>query len=172
MTDETAVATEASAPRLARFALIAAAAIVLVIIVVVTVKAATSTPQASLGETAVVDLVLGSCLAEDETDLDEYTVVGCAEPHPQQVVATVDLGKTENVYTQFSAMSSYAQEICNRFIEYGLFVSDDAGTDDYELVVLGMPSEQAFADGETTALCAIVDSEGGQLRESLYQPMP
>ena len=172
VTDETTAAKPAFRPRLAIIGIVAASVVALVILIIIVVKIAGGAVQVPLGVTDSDELQLGSCLEEEDADLDEYTVVDCSVGHPQQVVATIDLGKTENVYTQYAAMSSYAQEVCDRLIEYGLYVREDTSSDDYEFVVLAMPTEKQFEGGQTDALCAIVHTEGDELTESFYRPMP
>lgn len=172
VTDETTPAKPAFRPRWGLIGIVVASAIALIIVIVIVAKIAGAAVQVPLGVTDSDELQLGSCLEQEEADLDEYTVVDCSVGHPQQVVATIDLGKGENVYTQFAAMSSYAQEVCDRLIEYGLFVREHVSSDDYEFALLAMPTEKQFEAGHTEALCAIVHSEGDELTESLYRPMP
>ena len=159
-------------PRWALIGLIAAGTVLLIILAVIVVKVVAATPQPRLGVTSSGELLPGSCVEEEDTDLEKYTVVDCGRPHPQQIVASIDLGKGENVYTQYSAMSSYAQEVCDRLIEYGLYLRSELSYDDYEFVVVAMPSEQQFDDGQQSAMCAIVHSDGDELTESYYQKMP
>lgn len=169
---EAPVATAPFRPRWGLIGVIAAGSVLLIILTVIIVKVIVSTPRAPLGVTSFDELQPGSCLDEDETDLDEYTVVDCSEAHPQQVIALIDLGKTDNVYTQFSSMSSYAQQICDRFIEYRLYLREAPNYDDLEVTLLAMPTEDQFNDGLETARCAIISSEGDDLTESYYRAMP
>lgn len=159
-------------PRWALIGIIAASVVLFIILAVIVVKVVAASPPVQLGVTDAGDLQLGSCLEQAAVDLEEYTVVDCGLAHPQQIVATIDLGKTENVYTQYSAMSVYAQEICDRLIEYRLYLREGPAYDDYEFVVVDMPSQGEFDDGEQRALCAIIASDGDDLTESYYRAMP
>jgi hypothetical protein len=169
---EAPIETTPFRPRWAIVGVIAGLTVLIIIVVVIIVKVAVNSTLVPLGVTSANELQTGSCLAEGATDLAEYTVVDCGLPHPQQVVALIDLGKTDNIYTQFSAMSSYAQEICDRLIEYRLYLREGPTYDDYQLVVVGMPSEQQFADGGQFARCAIIHTAGDELTESYYKAMP
>ncbi len=75
-----------------------------------------------MGVTAVADLQPGARLAEDSLELAEYTVVSCSDAHPQQVITTYDLALGRDVYTSYAAIPALAQEICDRYLEYDLYV--------------------------------------------------
>ncbi len=177
VTDETA-ATEtpesSPAPRRnwARLALIAAGAVAVAIVVIVVVRVLLATPHPTLGETQARDLQPGSCVAEEAADLASYTVVDCGSSHPQQVFGTMDLRIDSDIYTEFETMRAYADEICARYLEYGLFVKSGIRNDAYVATSIGMPTEQEFSDGERTALCAIAALDGSALTTDLYQRMP
>lgn len=159
-------------PRWGLIGLIAAATIVIALIAIVGFRALQSVPRPPLGETAVADLQLGSCLAEGDADLGEYTVVECGGAHPQQVVGPVDLSIDPGEYSRLSAMTSYAQAVCDRFIEYGLYLRDGVTQDEYALTAMAVPTEDEFADGRTTAYCAVSALDGSDLTEDLYRPVP
>jgi hypothetical protein len=159
-------------PRWARIGIIAAAAVVVAIVAIVGFRALLSNPAPPLEVTAAADLQLGSCLAEDGTDLESWTVVDCATGHPQQVVASMDLSVVTNVYSAFSAMTSVAEEICDRYLEYDLFVQPVADPKTHDLVAIAVPSLEQYEAGETIALCAIVALDGAELTGDLYRPMP
>lgn len=177
VTDETAATgtpETAPAPRRnwARLALIAAGAVVVAIVVIVVVRVLLATPHPSLGETQARDLQPGSCVTEEATDLASYTVVDCGSGHPQQVFGTIDLRIDSDIYTEFETMRAYADEICARYLEYGLFVKSGISNDVYVAKSIAMPTEQEFGDGERTALCALTASDGSALTADLYQRMP
>lgn len=159
-------------PNWLRLGLIVAAGIVVALLAVILVKSLVSAPRPALGETDAPSLHLGSCLAESATDLATYAVVDCATAHPQQVVASIDMSIAAHVYTDFRAMGVYADEVCDRFIEYGLFVKPHIRNTEYDLVALAVPSQQQFDAGQVSALCAITSKNGSQLTEDLYEPMP
>ena len=102
----------------------------------------------------------------------EYTVVPCSTPHPQQIVGTVDMSVRSVNYTDYSAIAVFVAEVCERFVEYSLFVRDDITADDHRTQVLAIPSEKEFDGGTTDALCTISARDGSDLTESLYRPLP
>lgn len=172
MTAEQPAPAAAFRPRWGLIGLIAAAVVILAVVAVIAVRLLLASPHPTLGDTDAADLQLGSCLREDEPDLDEYTVIDCSRDHPQQVVAEIDLAKTGVEYTHYESMAVYAQEVCDRYFEYGLFVREGTNSG-YGFALLAMPDEDDFADGDSTrALCAIVHEDGDDLDEDLYQPMP
>ena len=156
----------------ARLGLIAAGAVVVALIAVVLVRGALSAPRPALGEADASSLQLGSCLAEAAVDLERYTVVDCGSAHPQQVVGVVDMTVDSNIYTEFSAMSSYADEVCKRYLEYGLFVKPGVKNDLHEAVAIAVPTEEEFDAGSAEARCAITSRDGSDLTADLYQAMP
>ena len=170
------VTDDANQPRGARFprwaiVLIAAAgalvaaAIALVIAVTVGVLSGPT-----LGATDAGLLAPESCLSQSSAELT-YTVVDCETAHAQQVVAEIDLSRNTAQYTTLAALTSYAGEICDRFFEYGLFVSSSAD-DRYRLVAIAVPTPEALAAGESRALCSIVAVDESPLVGSLYRAMP
>lgn len=176
MTTPTEDAAAARRPRWGLIGIIAAATIVVAVIALVVVRSFLSTPHPPLGVTAVEDLQLGSCLEENTQDAPQYTVVDCRAPHPQQVVGSIDLSISTASYTHFESMAIYAQEVCDRYLEYGLFVPERIASvqvrDSYELLLLGMPTEEQYDAGPTTAFCAIRAVDGSPLTEDLHEPLP
>lgn len=126
----------------------------------------------SLGLTAADDLRPGACLAEVARDLPEYTTVDCAESPAQQVVADIDLGRNTAQYTTAASLDAYAQEICDRFLEYDLFVPVGVDDETYDLVAITVPTPEDAAAGDTTARCSIIARDGSPLPGSLYREMP
>lgn len=162
-----------SLPRWARFGIILLAAIVVVLVAIVAVRLATRVPAIPLGVTAVDDLRPGACLAEDARDAAEYTVVGCGEAHAQQVFAVADLDLDDDVYALVDdALVVFGDQVCDRYLEYRLFLLDDLETSDFEAYAIAVPTSAAYADGDTEALCAIADDDGAALTSDLYRAMP
>jgi hypothetical protein len=159
-------------PRWGRIGIIAAAAVVVAIIATVGVRMVLADPRPALGVTAAADLRLGSCLAEAGVDLERWTVVDCSVGHPQQVVASMDLSVVTNVYSAFSAMTTVAEEICDRYLEYDLFVQESVDSTTHDLIALAVPSQEQYEAGDTRALCAIVALDGTPITTDLYRPMP
>jgi len=165
--------TPVAAPRnWARLALVAAAAVVVAIVLVVVIRVALTSTHPALGATQSRELQPGSCLAEAEPDLASYTVVDCSTGHPQQVFGTIDLRVDSDIYTEFDTMRAYADQICERYLEYGLWVKSGIRNDVHAAHSLAMPTEQEFADGVRDALCAITSADGSELTADLYQRMP
>ena len=169
----------AAPPRQTRWALIgivAAITIVVALVVLVSVRALISVPYPEPGVVDADKLILGSCLAEDSVDAAQYTVVDCSQAHPQQVVADIDLTISTADYTHFESRALYAQEVCDRFLEYGLFVPDRIADvfvrASYELRLISMPSQEQLEAGRTTTFCAIRAVDGSLLTENLYEPLP
>lgn len=160
-------------PRWARIGLITFLAIVVALATVVVVRVATRTPAIPLGATAVEDLLPGSCLEEAGRDLDEYTVVPCQDEHPQQVFAVAELELTPDVYTLVDeAIGMFGDEVCDRYLEYRLFLLADLDRGDYEVYAIAVPSVDDYAAGRTDALCAIAPLDGGTMTGDLHRPMP
>lgn len=161
------------APRWGLIGIIAGVTVVVAIAATVGIRALIARPAPSLGVTAAADLRPGSCLADPaDAATDEVTVVDCGSPHPQQVVGTVDLSIDTQAYTQFSAMSTYADEVCDRFLEYGLLVSDGVDADGYDLMAVAVPSESDYVGGRSEAYCAVQALDGSPLVGDLYRPLP
>ena len=171
MTVESAPPATTRLPRWAIVLLVAAGAFVLTVVGLVVGFIVAVIAEPALGITESSAVRPGSCLAETEPDLASYTVVDCAEAHPQQVIAEIDLGRNTAQYTTASALSSYADEICARFLEYGLFVTD-AVDERFTVVALAVPSPEAAAAGSTAARCSLTSADGSALSESYYRAMP
>lgn len=174
MPEETPPAeTPVASPRnWARLALVAAAAVVVAIVLVVVIRVAVTSGHPALGATDSRALQPGSCLAEGAADLASYTVVDCSTAHPQQVFGTIDLRVDSDIYTEFDTMRAYADEICARYLEYGLWVKAGIRNDVHVARSLAMPTEQQFSEGVRDALCAIAAVDGSDLTSDLYQRMP
>ena len=171
------VTDDANQPRGARFprwaiVLIAAAgALVIAAIAMVIAGTVGFLSGPTLGATDAGLLAPESCLSQRSAELTTYTVVDCETAHAQQVVAEIDLSRNTAQYTTLAALTSYAGEICDRFFEYGLFVSSSAD-DRYRLVAIAVPTPEALAAGESRALCSIVAVDESPLIGSLYRAMP
>jgi hypothetical protein len=152
-------------------AIVAGAAIVLALLALLVVRVVISNARPALGVTAVANLQPGSCLAEAATDSAEYTVVDCSTPHPQQMIAMVDLSLGREVFTSYGAMPALAQEVCDRYLEYDLFVGQAAGDDRLSVVPLGLPSEAEYDSGRTVGFCAVVATDGSDLTTDEYRPV-
>lgn len=173
---ETDVAEPARAAKSRRWMLpllLAAGAAVLAIVAIAVLRVLFTDPAPALGPTAVADLRPGACLAEPAVDLATYTVVDCDAPHPQQVVAEVELtADAVDVYSSYTSITSYVELICDRMIEYDLFVREGARREGYDLVALAVPDRRQWETGTDRALCAIVADDGTEFTESLYRRMP
>lgn len=152
--------------------IVAAATIFVALFAIIAFRALLSDPPPALGATPAAELQLGSCLAEAETDLASYTVVDCASPHPQQVVGTVDIGIRSVAYTQYTAVTVFAREVCNRYLEYSLFVRDEITPEDYTADAIAIPTETQYKSGQDQALCVVAAGDGSQLTESVYRALP
>jgi hypothetical protein len=167
-------------PRWLRIGIIAAASAVLVLIIAVIARVVLSSPIIPLGVTAVDDLLPGSCVVEPGGTSDEYTVVGCSTPHQQQVIARVDLAFPGVDYTADESLAIYADEVCNRLLEYRLYLVDDLVKAEYIAGAIASPTLEEYEAGETETLCSVLDhpdrpEQGGQsedLTRDLYRPMP
>ena len=126
----------------------------------------------ALGPTAAADLRPGACLAEADADLAQYTVVDCVEEPAQQVVADIDLSRDTSQYTTPAALDAYAQEICDRFLEYDLYVVDGIDEAVYDFVAITVPTPDDVVNGDAAARCAVVARDGSPLPGSLYRAMP
>ncbi len=158
-------------PRWAIILLAVAGAIVVTVIALVIAVIVQVLSSPAFGPTPADALIPDSCLAESGTNLPTYTVVDCESTHAQPVVAEIDLGRNTAQYTTASALASYAGEVCDRFFEYGLFVSSSAD-ERYRLVAISVPTPEAVAAGTSRALCSIVAVDGSPLTGSLYRAMP
>lgn len=173
-------AVEASArrwsalPGWARLGILALAVVIVVIIAIVVVRVVTRVPPIPLGTTAIGDLRPGSCLAEDGLDLAEYTVVSCGTEHPQQVFAPADLTLDQATYELVDAsLATFGDELCARFLEYRLFLVEGLVTGQYDTDVIDVPDADAYAAGDTEALCVIYPRDAGAtITGDLYRPMP
>lgn len=160
-------------PVWARIGVIVLAAVILILVIVVAVRVATRVPFIPFGVTAAGDLRPGSCLAEGERDLAQYTVVPCGGEHPQQVFATADLRLDAAVYASVeSALAEFGDQVCDHYLEYRLFVLAGLETADYVAYAIAVPDPAAYAAGDTEAVCAIAPANGGTVTGDLYRPMP
>lgn len=160
-------------PSWARIGLIAFVVVVVALVALVAFRVATRAPAIPLGPTAATDLRPGACLAEDSIDLDEYTVVACGQKHPQQVFAVADLELDELVYAQTGgALTAFGDEVCDRYLEYRLFLVPDLDKGDYVAQAIGVPTPAQYASGDTEASCVIAHEDGQALTTDLYRPMP
>ena len=156
----------------ARLGIAFGATIVLVIIGIVGWNAAIESAPPPVGPTVAAELVLGSCVEEGEIGLAEYTVTGCFFEHQQQIVAEVDLARTAGNYSSTEALTSFVQEVCNRFIEYGLFVPLELSQEQYELIAISVPTIEELDAGRERALCAVRSIDGAVISGDLYVPLP
>lgn len=171
VTVQTEQAAKARFPRWA-IVLIASVGGVFVLIAVLVIALVVSLLSGpAWGPTAARELQPGSCLAEADTDLKTYTVVTCDAAHPQQVVAIIDLSRNTSQYSTPNALTTFANEICDRFIEYGLFVAESVD-DSYDLVAVAVPSPEALAAGDSAARCSLVRADGTPLTSDLFREMP
>lgn len=156
-----------------RIGVIVLVVVVVCLIALVAFRVATRVPTIPTGTTAVGDLRIGSCLSESQLDLAEYTVVPCGDAHPQQVFATADLELDDDLYaTAGSALQAFGDQLCGRYLEYRLFLAADLEKNDYVAVAIDVPDPDAYAGGDTEALCVIAHEDGDQLTADLYRPMP
>jgi hypothetical protein len=159
-------------PRWLRIGIVVLITVTVVLATLVIVRVITRVPPIPTGVTAVGDLRPGSCLAESG-DLDEYTVVACDEPHPQQVFAEADLDLDDNVYSSTaSALQLFGDALCGRYLEYRLFLAADLDRNEYEVAAIDVPDPDTYAGGDTVALCVITSEAGDDLTGDLYRPMP
>jgi len=156
----------------ARLGIAFGATILLVIIGIVGWSATIESAPPPVGPTVAAELVLGSCVEESESGLAEYTVTGCFFEHPQQIVAEVDLRRTVGNYSSTEALTSFVQEVCDRFIEYGLYVPLDLSEEQYELVATSVPTIEELDAGRERALCAVRSIDGSLISGDLYVPLP
>ena len=164
----------AALPGWARLGILALAVVIVAIVAIVVVRVVTRVPPIPLGTTAIGDLRPGSCLAEAELDLVEYTVVSCSTEHPQQVFAPADLTLDDATYELVGpSLATFGDLLCNRFLEYRLFLAEELETRLYVADVIDVPDDDAYAAGDTEALCVIFPREtGATLTGDLYRPMP
>jgi len=160
-------------PRWARFGLIAAVAVAVLLAVIVLLRVVTRTPYIPLGSTPAGQLQPGACLAEADPDLAGYTVVSCDDAHAQQVFATVDLDLDAQTYSLVgSALATFGDMVCEKYLEYRMFLSADIDRNAFEAHAIATPDPDAYAAGDTEALCAVAPASGGSLTGDLYRPMP
>ena len=160
-------------PTWARVGLLVVVVIVIALIAFVAIRLATRVPAIPLGVTPTYDVRLGSCLAEDDRDAAEYTVVNCGDAHPQQVFASADLAMNDSVYaTVEPALATFGDQVCRRFLEYRLGLREGLATFDFTAYAIAVPSAETYAAGNTVALCAIASADGSALTSDLYLPAP
>lgn len=156
-----------------RVGLIALVTIVVALACILAFRLLTRATPITYGLTAVGDLRPGSCLAEADRDLAEYTVGPCALPHPQQVFATAELELDELVYAQTGgALQSFGDEVCDHYLEYRLFLIAELEKGDYEAFAIAVPTPDEYAAGDTEALCVLVAEDGTDITGDAYRPMP
>lgn len=156
----------------ARLGIAFGATIVLVIIGIVGWSATIGSAPPPIGPTMAAELVLGSCVEESDIGLAEYTVTGCFFEHQQQIVAEVDLRRTVGTYSSTEALTSFVQQVCDRFLEYGLFVPLDLSEEQYELIAISVPTIEELDTGRERALCAVRSIDGSLISGDLYVPLP
>ena len=156
----------------ARLGIAFGATIALVIIGIVGWNATIESAPPPVGPTVTAELVLGSCVEESDIGLAEYTVTDCFFEHQQQIVAEVDLRRTVGNYSSTEALTSFVQEVCNRFIEYGLYVPLDLSEEQYELTAISVPTIEQLDGGQERALCAVRSIDGSSISGDLYVPLP
>jgi hypothetical protein len=155
-----------------RLGIAAGATVILVVIAIAGFNSVIEEFSAQSGPTATAELQLGGCLADSDVGIAQYTVIDCAFEHPQQVVADVDLGRTSTTYNSTEALVTYVEEVCNRFIEYGIYIRADVREEQYDVFALWVPTIEEVASGVDRALCAVRSLDGTPLTEDLYQPVP
>lgn len=166
-------------PRWLRIGIVAGAAAVVALIIAVVIRIVLQTPVVPLGPQSADVLLPGSCLVEPGAE-DTYTVVNCATPHQQQIVASVDLTFPGVAYTSDESLAVYAGFTCDRLLEYRLYLPDDIVKSDYVMSAVSPPTLEQYDAGDATTLCAIADNPdapdlGGtsdDLTRDLYRPIP
>jgi hypothetical protein len=160
-------------PSWARVGLIAFGVVVIALVSLVAFRVATRVPAIPTGLTAADELRPGSCIAESALDLEEYTVVPCGQPHPQQVFATADLELDDDLYALTGgALEAFGDAVCDRYLEYRLFLDEDLDKRDYAAGAIALPTPADYAAGLTETRCVIAHDEGADLVDDLYRPMP
>lgn len=154
------------------YGVVAAVAITVALVAIIGVRSLTARPAIAMGETPAATLVAGSCLAEAGAERDSYTVVPCSTEHAQQVIGTVELEAEADTYSTFEAVGTFAEAVCDRYLDYGLAVISSVNPTHNEAAVIAMPSEAEFGSGRTTALCSISSADGRPLTNDLYLPLP
>ena len=156
--------------------LIAGGSLLVILIGGVGLRALVAALPPGLGSTAVGDLQPGSCLKEADAGLASYTVVPCFFDHGQQFISPVDLSVSGNVFTQFSVMTTYTQAVCDRFLEYGLFIVPEAASagnrSNYAMHAFHVPSEAEFNAGTVMAGCSISRADGTPSSSDLFLAAP
>jgi hypothetical protein len=156
-----------------RVGFIALVTIVVALACILAFRLLTRATPIYLGVTAVEALQPGSCLAEADRTLDEYTVIPCSQPHPQQVFATAELELDELVYAQTGgALQSFGDEVCDHYLEYRLFLVAELEKGDYEAFAIAVPTPEQYASGDTEALCVLVAEDGTDITGDAYRAMP
>jgi len=156
-----------------RVGFIALIAVVVALACLLAFRLLTRATPITYGVTAVGDLRPGSCLAEGDFDLVEYTVVPCSRPHPLQVFATAELELDELVYAQTGgALQSFGDEVCDHYLEYRLFLIAELEKGDYEAYAIAVPNPPQYAAGDTSALCVLIAKDLSDITGDAYRPMP
>lgn len=160
-------------PRWARIAAIAAVVAVLLIAGIVALRAWSRVEVVPLGATPIEQLRPGSCIAEEALDLAEYTVVDCGSPHPMQVFGPFELDLEAAVYAEVSeALTVFADEICTRYLEYGLYVTDAVDPSTHDARAIDVPSPADYEAGDVDGLCVLMAADGSDLTTDLHRRMP
>jgi hypothetical protein len=160
-------------PSWARLGAIALLAGVIAVVAIVVFRVVSRTTVVSLGVTAASDLQPGSCLAEDDRELEQFTVVSCDQAHPQQVFVVADISVDDELTGQLrGAVAAFADEVCERHVEYRLYLDADLDPRDYTAIALDVPSAEGFTEGDTLVRCAVRSDNGSELVGDLYRPLP
>jgi hypothetical protein len=122
------------------------------------------TAQAEPEEVDIVDVKVGDCLAEIE-DTQEIFIsvetVSCAEPHSEEIFATVNLPEGDGPFPGWDAVEAQAEELC--IAEFENFVGRS-----YEDSVLDIsfftPDEEGWRAGDRFVLCTVYDPAGDTTR--------
>lgn len=160
--------------------MVAAITAVVVLIVAVVIRIVLQTPVIPTGVTSADRLLPGSCLLEPGSDEKEYTVVPCSVPHQQQIIASVDLDFPGVPFTAAESLAIYAQETCDRLLEYRLYLPKGLEKNEWKMSAVAPPTLAQYEAGDSETLCAIYDNpefpdEGGSAENvtiDLYSPIP
>ena len=160
-------------PGWARIGIIALGVVIVVLVAIIPFRALTRIAPITYGATDVDDLRPGSCLVEADQGLEVYTVTSCSIAHPLQVFAEVDLDLDEDVYAETgSALQSFADATCDRFLEYRLFLVPELEKNDYVASSIDVPTPEEFTAGDTVALCVLAADDGSDITGDAYRAMP
>lgn len=159
-------------PRWGRIGIIAGAAMVIAIAGLVVARAVARIAPIPTGATAVADLRPGACLAE-AAPTGDVEVVPCGAAHAAEVFATAKLDLDDAVYAQVSpALQQFADAVCGRYLEYRLFLDPGITRSDWTAHAIAVPDPDAFAAGDTEALCVVAPADGGTATGGIARPAP